>query len=178
MEKLYRKVQKGKRTVYEPVAYCPNSEITDGVWLVQTQPSSKSITSLFWKVGDIKRPVDVTTHVALQSFERELTNYLMKLCDGNSEEYKEAEKIMGGFLKGPVSYHNISATDLCTLFLRKIAIELEQNETINLKNIMLEFREKTKLYQKEFFDSNVKVLYEFLDYVEKHYKVQLKKIKL
>jgi hypothetical protein len=175
MEKLYRKIQKGKRTVYEPAAYCPNSEITDGVWLVQTQPSSKSITSLFWKVGDIKRPVDVTTHVALQSFERELTSYLMKLCDGNSEEYKEAERIMGGFLKGPVSYHNISASDLCTLFLRKIATEIEQGEQVDLTSIMMEFRKEIKLHERELFDSNVKLLYEFVDYIETHYKIQFKK---
>jgi hypothetical protein len=175
MEKLYRKIQKGKRTVYEPVAYCPQSEITDGVWLVQTQPNSRSMTSLFWKVGDIKRPVDVTTHVALQSFERELTSYLMKLCDGNSEEYKEAERITGGYLKGPVSYHNISASDLCTLFLRKIGTEIEQGEQVDLKRIMMEFREETKLYERELFDSNVKLLYEFVDYIETHYKIQFKK---
>jgi len=125
METLYRKKENGR---YEEASISYRDDLSDGVWLVQTKPSSKSFTSLFWKVGDLKRIVDVTTHSALAGFEHELTNYLMKLGDENSEEYKEAKDNRGGYLTRPVGYVNISAADLCGLFLRKIAMEIEKEK--------------------------------------------------
>lgn len=120
MDKLFRKV--GKR--YVPVGY-DIPDISDGIWMVQTSPSSKRVTSLLWKVGDIKRPVDVVTHASIQSMEDDVCNYLMKITDENSEEYKEAKEICGGFLRGPIGFSNISPSDMATLILRRIAINIE-----------------------------------------------------
>ena len=124
MEKLYRKKKNGRYE--ELIGY--QDTLSDGIWLVQTKPYSRSLTSLMWKVGDLKRIVDVTTHVALQSYEDDLTRYLMKLTDANSDEYKNAVETIGsGWIKGPIGYSNISARDLCILFLRQIAINIEED---------------------------------------------------
>jgi len=122
MEKLYRKKKNGR---YEEVIGYQDT-LPDGIWLAQTKPYSRSMTSLLWKVGDLKRIADVTTHAALQSYEDNLARYLLKLTDVNSEEYKDAVETIGsGWIKGPIGYSNISASDLCTLFLRQIAINIE-----------------------------------------------------
>jgi len=125
METLYRKKKNGR---YEEVIGYTDT-LSDGIWLVQTKPRSRSMTSLVWKVGDTKRLTDITTHAALQSYEYNLTNYLIKLRDVNSDEYKSAVEQMGSWIKGPIEYINISASDLCTLFLRQIAINIEIDET-------------------------------------------------
>jgi hypothetical protein len=125
METLYRKKKNGR---YEEVIGYTDT-LSDGIWLVQTKPYSRSMASLVWKVGDTKRLTDVTTHAALQSYEDDLTDYLVKLTDANSEEYKNAVEQMGGWIKGPIGYSNISARDLCILFLRQIAINIENDET-------------------------------------------------
>lgn len=121
MEELYRKKSNGR--YQKVISYKDN--LSDGIWLVQTKPNSRSISSLIWKVGDLKRIADVTTHAALQSYEDDLTDYLIKLTDSNSEEYKEAVEQMGGWIKGPIGYSNISARDLCILFLKQLAIKVE-----------------------------------------------------
>jgi hypothetical protein len=108
-------------------------ELSDGLWLVQNKPSSRSITSLFWKVGDLKKLSDVTTHAVLISLENELSDYLLKLTDENSEEFIEAKKISGGYLINPISYTNISASDLCGFFLRKLAIKIEEQKPQKIK---------------------------------------------
>lgn len=121
MDKLYRKV--GKK--YVSVGY-DIPDISDGIWMVQSKPSSKRQTSLVWKVGDLKRPVDVVTHAALQTMEKDICSYIMKLSDENSEEYKEAKEICGGYLMGPIGFTNISPSDIATLFLRRVAINIEK----------------------------------------------------
>ena len=125
METLYRKKANGR---YEETSIAYTDDLSDGVWLVQTKPHSRSITSLFWKVGDLKRVADVTTHAALQGFQDQLTTYLSKLTDETSPEYKDAKERLGGYLQRPVGYHNISASDLCSLFLRQIAINIENTK--------------------------------------------------
>ena len=122
METLYRKKANGR---YEETSIAYTDDLSDGVWLVQTKPHSRSITSLFWKVGDLKRVADVTTHAALQGFQDQLTTYLSKLKDETSPEYKDAKERLGGYLSGPVQLGNISTSDLCSLFLRQIAINIE-----------------------------------------------------
>lgn len=123
MEKLYRKKENGR---YEEYTFGYNRELSDGIWLVQNNPTSRSMSSLFWKVGDLKRVADVTTHAALQSMEDDLIKYLQALQKEDSQEYIEAKKICGGYLRGPVGYTNISASDLCTLLLREIAKKIEE----------------------------------------------------
>ena len=122
METLYRKKANGR---YEEASTAYTDDLSDGVWLVQTKPYSRSITSLFWKVGDLKRVADITTHAALLGFQDQLTTYLSKLTDETSPEYKDAKERLGGYLPGPVQLGNISASDLCSLFLRQIAINIE-----------------------------------------------------
>jgi hypothetical protein len=123
MEKLYRKKANGR---YEEYTYGYNGKLSDGIWLVQNKPNIRSISSLFWKVGNIPRLVDITTHAALQAHNDKLTQYIQKLKDVESEEYKEALQICGGYLRGPVHFSNISAYDIINLVLRELSKEIEQ----------------------------------------------------
>lgn len=121
MEKLYRKI--GRK--YVSVGY-EIPDISDGIWMVQSNPGSKRVTSLMWKVGDIKRPVDVTTHAAIQSMENGLLDYLRKLGDVDSPEYQEAKEICGVLL-GPINLNNVSPSDFITLLLRQISKKIEED---------------------------------------------------
>jgi len=125
MEELYRKKKNGR---YEKVIGHIDT-LQNGIWLVQTKPSSTRISSLIWKVGDLKRVADVTTHAALQSYDDNLTNYLMKLTDANSEEYKDAVLQLGSWIKDPIDIRGISPNDLSILILRQIAINIEQTNS-------------------------------------------------
>lgn len=122
MEDMYRKLPNGR---YEKVGYCNVPDLSDGIWLVQSDQSSRRTTSLIWKVGDLKRPVDIVTHASLQAMSDDLTRYIMKLSDIQSDEYKEAIDIMGGYIRGPIHFSNISASDIVSLLIRQIAIEHE-----------------------------------------------------
>jgi len=121
MEELYRKKKNGR---YQKVVGYSDT-LQDGIWLVQTKPSSTRISSLIWKVGDLKRVADITTHAALQSFNDNLTEYLLKLTDVNSEEYKDAVLQIGSWIKDPIDIRGISPNDLSILILRQIAINIE-----------------------------------------------------
>lgn len=125
MEKLYRKKENGR---YEEYSYGYNGELSDGIWLVQTKPNVKSVSSLFWKVGDIKRPCDVTTHAAIQALGDDLTKYVMKLKDENSDAFKEAKKEFGGYILGGLRISNFSASDLIQLILKQISLKIEEDE--------------------------------------------------
>ena len=125
MEELYRKKKNGR---YQKVVGYSDT-LQDGIWLVQTKPSSTRISSLIWKVGDLKRVADVTTHAALQSFDDNLTEYLLRLTDINSEEYKDAVLQLGSWIKDPIEFTGISPNDLSILILRQIAINIEQNNS-------------------------------------------------
>lgn len=124
MEKVYRKV--GRK--YVECGYNNIPDISDGIWIVSSKPYSKSYSSVFWKVGDLKRPVDVVTHASLQQMSDDLANYLLRLGDQNSSEWKQAKEKLGSYLSGSVSYHNICASDLSTLFMAHIASKLEKTE--------------------------------------------------
>lgn len=122
MEKMYRKLPSGR---YEYIGYLGIPDISDGIWLVQNNKSSRSMTSLVWKVGDLKRPVDIVTHASLQAVADKIVSYLMKLGDDQSDEFKEAVEIMGGYIRGPIHFTNISAHDIVSLLIRQIAISHE-----------------------------------------------------
>jgi hypothetical protein len=125
MEELFRKQSNGRYK--KVIAY--RDTLQDGIWVIQSKPSSTSISSLVWKVGDLKRIADVTTHAALQSYEDDLTNYLVKLTDVNSEEYKDAVIQLGSWIKQPIDFTGISPRDLSILILRQIAINIEQTNS-------------------------------------------------
>jgi hypothetical protein len=167
MEARYRKNSKGR---YEVCGYETGSEISEGIWMVQSKPSSKSTTSLVWKVGDLKRPVDVVTIAALESFNDDLTRYLMKLTEEGSDELKEAKEILGGYMYGAVQYGNISASDLCSLFLRRIAMECEETKVPKSWNALFyEFRKAKGCTNEE-----VSFLYKLEDWLkEKNYRIKL-----
>jgi hypothetical protein len=125
MEELFRKQSNGRYK--KVIAY--RDILQDGIWVIQSNPSSTSISSLVWKVGDLKRIADVTTHAALQSYEDNLTNYLVKLTDVNSQEYKDAVLQLGSWIKQPIDFTGISPRDLSILILRQIAINIEQTNS-------------------------------------------------
>lgn len=138
MEKLYRKKENGR---YEPVEYCFGETLHDGIWMINTKENSKSYTSVAYRLGDLKRPVDVVTQAALLSFTDDLSLYLLRLSEEDSEEYKEAKEILGNWLQAPVGYANISAADLSALFLRKIAEKLEKGTVVSWGKIFIDFRQ-------------------------------------
>jgi hypothetical protein len=125
MEELFRKQSNGRYK--KVIAY--RDTLQDGIWVIQSNPLSTSISSLVWKVGDLKRIADITTHAALQSYEDDLTNYLVKLTDVNSQEYKDAVLQLGSWIKQPIDFTGISPRDLSILILRQIAINIEQTNS-------------------------------------------------
>lgn len=124
IEKVYRKV--GRK--YVECGYNNIPDISDGIWIVSSKPYSKGYSSVFWRVGDLKRPVDVVTHAALQTMSDDIARYMMNLCKEESEEYKDAKEVCGGYLHGVPSFYNISAGDMASLLLRRIATHLEKVE--------------------------------------------------
>lgn len=101
-------------------------DISDGVWLVQSNEFSKSYTSLLWKLSDLKRPVDVTTQAAMFSIADDLANYLYNLGKVDSGEYVHAKEFLAGYLSGAVQISNISMQDLSSLILKFIANKIEK----------------------------------------------------
>ena len=122
MEKLYRKGENGR---YYPVGFGGSPDISDGIWFVNSGRYSKSMTNAAWRVGDIPKLVDITTHAALQAMENELSQYVLKLTQEDSDEYKEAKEMYGNWIKGPLGIHEFAISELVSLFLRKIAIKLD-----------------------------------------------------
>ena len=122
MEKLYRKLPNGR---YEATGYDIDN-LSDGIWLVQTNPFSRSMTNLVWRVGEIKKPADIVTHASLQAIENELTMYLYQLTKDSSEEYKELKKMYGNWVRGPLQVGNISCSELVSIILRQIAIKIDE----------------------------------------------------
>lgn len=161
-EQLYRKV--GKK--YLPVDYVDRTELSDGVWLIQTKSFSKSFTSLAWKLGDLKRPVDVATQSAILALNDIIAQYLVELSDENSEEFKALEA--SGILKKAPQFFNISASDFAFLILKRLAEEFEDTDPINLVSLSLKFRESVSLHTQPNFDEKVSLLYSFIEFLEKN----------
>lgn len=125
MEKLYRKKANGR---YEDAGYINMPDLYDGIWIVTNKVNSRSKESLVWRVGDLKRPVDVTTHAAFYSIADEIAGYIVKLHDPKSKEFVEAShnlSIPSG--ANGIGVYNISAMDYATLILHKIATYFEDD---------------------------------------------------
>jgi len=141
MEQLYKKEKRGKRNVYVPVGYGNVPDLHDGIWLVQKTSFGHSISSMVWKVGDIKPGADVVVHGSLQQYEDEIAKYISNITDEKSEECKNLKKVVGGFLRGVPQIANISASDLTSAILRKLATIIDQQNVDKL-------REEGKLIKK------------------------------
>lgn len=162
MEKVYRKVQKGKRFVYESIGYNDVPDMSDGVWLVQSSPSSRSMQGL-WRLGDLKRPVDVVTHASLMTLEEMLCKYMLKLSDEKSDEYQEAKGIWGWGFSGPVVY-NVSPMAIVSLFIREIAKQLEEGTNTSIDSIFYKFR-GTLDYDTTDYGIQVRLLYQLSEWL-------------
>ena len=160
-EKLYKKV--GNK--YVEVSVGERYEMTDGIWLVQSGTHSKSVKSLMWKVGDIKRPVDVVTHAALYSLEDKLSKYLLQLNDTSTIEWQDLKKKLQGYLNGPVGVYNISISDFIGSLLTKMAEDLEMGEKASWDRLHFKFREEVGLQKIEKM-TPVELLYEFTEWAE------------
>lgn len=136
METVYRKV--GRK--YIPVGYNNIPDMTDGIWLVQRKPESRSMSSIFWKVGDLKRPVDIVTHCGLQTLEDDLSQYLLRLTEKDSKEFKELKELCGDWVKEPIGFYNISISQMLSLIFRRMALHLEEGETKSWDTLQFEFR--------------------------------------
>ena len=165
MEKVYRKVQKGKKFIYEPIGYNDVPDMSDGIWVVQSSPNSRTCQGL-WRLGDLKRPVDVVTHASLMTLEDMLCKYMVKLSDEKSEEYKEAKGMWGWGVSGPVVY-NVSPMSLVSLFLREIGKQLEEGTNTSIDSIFYKFRE-TLNYETTDFGLQVRLLYQLSEWLEKN----------
>lgn len=162
MEKVYRKV--GKK--YISCGYNNVPDLSDGIWIINSKSNSTSMSNVAWRVGNIDRPCDITTHAALQSLEEDLSSYLLKLGDVNSQKFIQAKEDSGGWLKHPVQYGNISASHLCTLFLKRISLHLEDGERLHWDKLQYKFREETQFHTKPEFHEGVKVLYKFTEWLK------------
>ena len=157
METLYRKKPNGR---YEKVGYTNMPDLSDGIWLVQNALYSKSESSLIWRVGNLKRPVDVATKAAFYSILDEIANYIVKLRDPNSDEYLDAVEHLGSWDNSNgegFGVYNIAASDYAMLILNKISEYFEETErqptlyTITLNFIkenpgFWEYRDKLEKY--------------------------------
>lgn len=162
-EKLYKKV--GKR--YVEVSLPEKFDMQDGVWLVQSEPYSKSFSSLMWLVGDLKRPADITTHAAMQSIQYDVARYLVKLIEKDSKEYNEAKEILGGYFCDNIGFYGISASDLAKLILRQIALHLEDGEKLHWDMLQLKFRDDIGLDKLQHMGT-ISGLYAFTEWLKKN----------
>jgi hypothetical protein len=122
MEKLYRKV--GKRYVTAGYDF---PTLSEGIWLVQERPGSKRTSSLVWRIGEIKRPVDIATRVGVLALQDDLVDYLRNLSDENSQEYQELKEKLGSYaLIGTPQISNIAISDFADAILNRIGSHFEK----------------------------------------------------
>lgn len=175
MEELYRKKSNGR---YQKVGYSGIPDLTEGIWMVQDHVNGKSTSSLIWKVGDLKRPADITTHVAFQSIFDEIVRYVVKLTEGTSEEFEKVKKELGGWIRGNegIGVYNISPSDFATIILRKIATYFEKSiKEPDFRQLLIKFRNEKLDYNSVEYDNQVKMLYSLAEYLEdKGYAIQKK----
>lgn len=125
METLYKRVVKDGQETFEPAETEFKDRLPDGIWVIQTKPGSRGISSAAYMVGKLQRPADLVTHASIQTMGDGISDYLLKLGDHKSSEYQEAQDILGGYLRGPVEFYNISPHDLALLILRQVAFKCE-----------------------------------------------------
>jgi hypothetical protein len=161
-EKLYRKV--GRKYVEATIP--EKFDMPEGVWLIQNKGYSRSFMSLMWLVGDLKRPADITTHAAMQSIQDDISGYIMKLTNKDSDEYKDAKNTAGSWLND-FSYQGVSAADLAMLILRRISLHLEDGENLHWDTLLYKFREEVG-FEKLLNEGVAESLYLFTEWLKKN----------
>jgi hypothetical protein len=116
MEKLYRKLPNGK---YESVGY-NLPDVPEGFYFKQNTKHGSRLTSInYWLGSSPKEPVDLNTLVNIMSLDNDLADYLGKVEDEKSQEFKQLKE-ESGFIKGSLKLYNISRQDLALIVLRWI----------------------------------------------------------
>lgn len=141
MEKLYKKVN-GK---YVQCGYTDVPDLYDGIWLVTDRNNVKSTSSLLWKIGDIPM-ADLNLFVSILKYENDLSTYLLRLTQGDSEECKE---ILEDFnFKEPLGIYNWPIAVLTSVLLKKIGelIQNEKNDFIFTKSATLNNRKEKLIH--------------------------------
>jgi hypothetical protein len=98
----------------------------DGIWLIKNNEYSKSKTSLSYMLGDIPL-IDVKYQPLLFNYMDKLTRYLLDLSNEESDVYKEAKIIEGGYLKGGLCILNWSRYSLALMILREMGKWIKQD---------------------------------------------------
>lgn len=91
METLYRKLPNGR---YEPHEVSIGDSLPDGIWFIQTQKSSRSLSNIAYKIGEITEPKNVISRIDLISIEKELGSLVYELRKENISAAEFANKIL------------------------------------------------------------------------------------
>ena len=121
MEQLYRKV--GKR--YVSAGY-NMPDLSDGIWLVQSKPGIKSISSLVYKIGDVKKPINLVTRASLFTLSDGLASFISDLTKGGTPAAEAMKERLGDWVRGDVSISGIAPYDLADEILNFIASKVEE----------------------------------------------------
>lgn len=175
MEKLYKKIKSGSRARYEEVGYTNIPDITDGIWLIKSDKLGKSYSNLVFKLGEIKNPVDVVTRCSLYSLQNEFMEYLNNIQDEHTDDFIQLRKNCSGYDFNPAIV-GISMYDFSLAVLNFLGRNLEEGVKFELSDIMWNFRKEFKLHEDKDFDAKVSILYRFIEFIQKDYKI-LPKIK-
>lgn len=120
METYY--IKKGKR--YIPVGYNA-PDMHDGLYLTEKTSYGRRTTSVaYWLGQPKKQPVDLLKLIEVMKNDDRLANYLSKIQDEESVEFKELKIDSGGYVKEPPRIYNISMQDLALAVLRFMYNEL------------------------------------------------------
>lgn len=104
---------------YRSIGTAAPEVLYDGLYFHQKQRTGSRTTSIqHWVGADPKQPVDVLRLVDIMKNDEDVANYLMRLQDGNSEEFKKLKRDSHGWVKDPLRIFNISMSDLAQAILR------------------------------------------------------------
>ena len=124
-EQYYLKV--GRR--YVPAGYSL-PDMGEGLYWHQKTPYGSPTTSVcHWAGTNPPQPLDVQKLIAIMSEDDRLVEYIGKLTNPESDEFKKAKEDQGGYIHGPLQLYNWSAQDLATCILRFAFVTAEQAQS-------------------------------------------------
>lgn len=125
MEKYY--VKRGKRYI-EAGYNVPN--LCEGIYFHQKTKFGSRTTSLNWWVGSApSEPIDTKLLIQIMRIDEDLSNWLMKIQQNNSDEYKQFKENSLGFIKDNPKIYNVSVQDLSVGILRLVYESLKNADT-------------------------------------------------